>query len=153
MARIPRVAIGDMVYHVLNRANDREKIFQKEKDYAAFEKILFEAKEKYSMRILSFCIMPNHWHLILHPRKGENLSKFMRWITHTHTQRWHTHYKSTGYGHVYQGRYKSFPIEKDNYFLQACRYIERNSLRAGLVKKAEDWRWSSLWIREFGNSK
>jgi putative transposase len=153
MARIPRAAIGDMVYHVLNRANGREQIFNKEKDYQAFKKILFEAKEKYPMRILSFCIMPNHWHLILYPRVGEDLSKFMRWITHTHTQRWHAHYKSVGCGHVYQGRYKSFPIEKNNYFLQACRYIERNPLRVGLVKKAENWRWSSLWIRKFGTKK
>ena len=153
MARIPRAAIGDTVYHILNRANGREKIFQKEKDYEAFEKILFEAKEKYPMRILSFCIMPNHWHLILYPHEGEDLPKFMRWITHTHTQRWHTHYKSIGCGHVYQGRYKSFPIEKDNYFLQACRYVERNPLRAGLVKKVGNWRWSSLWIREFGTKK
>ena len=153
MARIPRSAVGDMVYHVLNRANGREKIFQKEKDYEAFEKILFEAKEKYPMRILSYCIMPNHWHLVLYPENGEDLSRFMRWITHTHTQRYHTHYKSIGYGHVYQGRFKSFPVDKDEYFIQLCRYIERNPLRAGLLKKAQDWRWSSLWIRESGTEK
>ena len=81
------------------------------------------------------------------------MSQFMRWITHTHTQRYHAHYKTIGYGHLYQGRYKSFPIEKDNHFLQVCRYIERNPIRAGLVKKAQDWKWSSLWIREYGNEK
>lgn len=150
MPRIPRSAVGDMVYHVLNRANGREKIFQKEKDYEAFLTILSEAKEKYPMRILSFCIMPNHWHFVLCPEKGEDLSRFMRWITHTHTQRYHTHYKTTGYGHVYQGRFKSFPVEKDEYFLQLCRYVERNPVRSGLVQKAKDWKWSSLWIREHG---
>ena len=98
MARTPRSAIGDVVYHILNRANGREQIFKEEKDYQDFEKILFEAKEKYSMRILSFCIMPNHWHLILYPKTGEDLSSFMRWITHTHTQRYHVKYKSIGYG-------------------------------------------------------
>jgi len=92
--------------------------------------------------------MPNRWHLVLHPENGEDLSKFMRWVTHTHTQRYHTHYKSIGYGHVYQGRFKSFPVEKDAYFLQLCRYVERNPLRAGLVQKAQEWRWGSLWIRE-----
>ena len=153
MARIPRNVVSDVVYHILNRANGREQIFQKEKDYEAFIKILIEAKEKYPMRILSFCIMPNHWHLVLYPKKGEDLSNFMRWITHTHTQRYHSRYKTIGYGHIYQGRYKSFPIEKDNHFLQVCRYIERNPLRAKLVKKAQNWKWSSLWIRENGTKK
>jgi len=105
------------------------------------------------MRILSFCIMPNHWHLILYPEKSEDLSIFMRWITHTHTQRYHAQHKSIGYGHVYQGRFKSFPVEKDDYFIQLCRYVERNPLRANLVKKAQDWRWSSLWMREKGTKK
>lgn len=153
MTRIPRSAVGDMVYHVLNRANGREKIFKKQKDYQAFEKILHEAKEKYPMRILAFCLMPNHWHFVLYPEKGEDLSKFMRWVTHTHTQRYHAHYKSIGCGHVYQGRYKSFPIEQDDHFLQVCRYVERNALRAGLVRRAEDWKWSSAWVRERGNKK
>ena len=153
MARILRSAAGDIVYHILNRANGREQIFQKEKDYEAFTKILFGAKEKYPMRILSFCIMPNHWHFVLYPKTGQDLSNFMRWITHTHTQRYHSHYKSIGYGHVYQGRYKSFPIEKDNHFLQACRYVEKNPLRAGLCKMVQDWKWSSLWIREQGNKE
>ena len=153
MARIPRKAVGDEIYHIINRANGREQIFQKEKDYEAFEKILFEAKERCPMRILSFCIMPNHWHFVLYPKKGEDLSNFMRWVTHTHTQRYHAHYNSIGCGHIYQGRFKSFPIEKDNHFLQVCRYVERNPLRAGLVQKAEDWRWSSLWVQERGTDK
>ena len=153
MARIPRNIIGDIPYHILNRANGREQIFNKEKDYEAFEKILFEAKEKHPMRVLSYCLMPNHWHMILYPETDMAMPNFMCWITHTHTQRWHTHYKSIGYGHLYQGRYKSFPIEKDNHLLQVCRYIERNPLRAGLVEKAEDWRWGSLWIREKGSQE
>lgn len=140
-----------MVYHVLNRANEKTKIFRKDKDYEAFEKILIEAKEKQQMRILAYCLMPNHWHLVLYPLKDGDLSNFMRWVTLTHTQRWHTHYKSVGYGHLYQGRYKSFPVQKDEHFLQLVRYVERNAKRAGLVKRAEDWKWSSLYQREFGN--
>lgn len=105
------------------------------------------------MRILSFSLMPNHWHFVLFPKKADDLSQFMRWITHTHTQRWHAHYHSIGSGHVYQGRYKSFPIAKDDHFLQVCRYVERNALRAGLVCQAEAWRWSSLWIRKFGTQE
>ncbi|MBP9751628.1 MAG: transposase [Candidatus Moranbacteria bacterium] len=151
MARQLRATAPDIVYHVLNRANAREGIFQKEKDYAAFERILLEAREKFDMRILAFCIMPNHWHLILHPKTAESLSQFMRWITHTHTQRYHTHYHSIGYGHVYQGRYKSFPVQDDDYFLQVCRYVERNPIRAGLAEKIEDWQWSSSSIRKNGS--
>ncbi len=153
MARIPRAAVGDMVYHVINRSNGRLTIFKEENDYKAFERILEEAKEKYSMRILSYCIMPNHWHFIMYPKKGEDLANFIRWVTLTHTQRWHVKNKTVGEGHLYQGRYKSFPIQKDEYFLQACRYVERNPLRAKLVKKAEDWRWSSLWINVRGNNQ
>lgn len=87
---------------------------------------------------------------MLYPRTGEDLSQFMRWITHTHTQRFHAHYHSIGYGHVYQGRFKSFPVQSDDYFLQVCRYVERNSVRAGLAEKIEDWQWSSAWIRKSG---
>ena len=153
MARIPRSVIGDMVYHVLNRANNKKTIFQEEKDYYALEKVLLEGKEKFPIDIYSLIIMPNHWHFVLSAKIGENISSFMRWITHTHTQRWHVKYKSIGYGHVYQGRYKSFPIERDNHFLQVCRYVERNPLRAKLVNRAEDWKWSSLWIRKYGTDK
>lgn len=153
MARVPRLVVGDIVYHVLNRANGRMLIFQKDKDYEAFEKVLTEAKGRHSMRILSYCLMPNHWHLLLYPRGDEDMPRFMRWLGLTHTQRWHTAHKTIGNGHLYQGRYKSFPVQADEHFLQVCRYIERNSLRAKLVKRAEDWRWSSLWLRRKGDKK
>jgi len=150
MARTPRNAVSDMVYHVLNRANGRMRIFQKDRDYQAFEKLLVEAKEKYPMRILAYCLMPNHWHLLLYPHGDNDLSRFMRWLGLTHTQRWHAAHKTIGYGHLYQGRYKSFPVQTDEHFLQVTRYIERNPLRATLVKRAEDWQWSSLWRRQRG---
>ena len=73
------------------------------------------------------------------------MSRFVRWVTATHTMRYHAHYHSSGEGHVYQGRFKSFPIQDDEHFLTVCRYVERNALRAKLVKRAEDWRWGSLW--------
>jgi len=95
--------------------------------------------------------MPNHWHLILYSKKDGDLQKFMGWVSMTHTQRWHSRYKTIGSGHLYQGRYKSFPIETNRYLLQLFRYVERNALRAKLVKKAEDWKWSSLYRREKGN--
>ncbi len=153
MARIPRQAVGDMVYHVLNRANGRMRIFTRDQDYQAFETLLGEAKEKYSMRLLSYCLMPNHWHLLLYPRGNDDLPRFMRWLGLTHTQRWHTAHKTIGYGHLYQGRYKSFPVQTDEHFLQVARYIERNPLRANLVQKAQAWQWSSLWRRTRGTNK
>lgn len=153
MARTPRSAVGNVVYHVLNRANGRMRIFRKDRDYEAFEKVLKDAKERYQVRILSYCLMPNHWHLLLYPRVGGDMPRFMRWLGLTHTQRWHTAHKTIGYGHLYQGRYKSFPVQTDEHFLQVCRYIERNPLRAKLTKRAEDWRWSSLWLRRGGSKK
>lgn len=153
MPRTNRVDIGEMVYHIINRANARMQIFNEDKDYQLFEKVLKEAKEKFNMRILSYCIMPNHWHLVLYPKQNGDLQRFMGWLSMTHTQRWHSQHKTTGSGHLYQGRYKAFIIQTNKYLLQLFRYIERNALRAKLVKKAEDWKWSSLWRRERGDLK
>ena len=97
------------------------------------------------MRTLAYCVMPNHWHLVVWPRREGDLSRFMAWLTLTHTQRWHAYHHSTGTGHLYQGRFKSFPVQSDEHFLTVCRYVERNPLRANLVVRAEEWRWSSLW--------
>jgi len=83
--------------------------------------------------------------LLLWPRADGELSETMRWLTVTHTQRWHAHRNSAGTGPVYQGRFKSFPVQSDEHFLSVARYVERNAVRAHLVKRAEEWRWSSLW--------
>lgn len=149
MGRPLRHAPGGYAYHVLNRANSRMTIFRKDADYQAFERILAEALGHVAgMRLLAYCLMPNHWHLVLWPRHDGELSDFGHWLTLTHTQRWHAHYHNIGYGHLYQGRFKSFPVQEDEHLLTVCRYVERNALRAGLVKKAEDWQWSSLWRRQ-----
>jgi len=153
MGRALRIDIGNEIYHVLNRANARMTIFEKDNDYQAFETILEEAKNRYPIQIFSYQIMPNHWHFCLCPKNDGDMTKFVQWLTLTHTQRWHAHHHSIGTGHLYQGRYKSFLVQKDNYFLQLCRYIENNALRAKLVQGAEDWRWSSLWRREQGTNR
>jgi REP-associated tyrosine transposase len=148
MGRPLRVSPGGYAYHCLNRGNGRAAIFRKDADYEAFERILAETKEHVpGMRLISFCLMPNHWHLVLWPRRDGELSDYLHWLTLTHTQRWHAHYHNRGGGHLYQGRFKSFPIEADDHFLTVCRYVERNALRAGLVRRAEDWRFCSLWRR------
>ena len=147
MGRSLRPTSADVVYHVLNRANARMTLFEDDGDYVAFERVLGQACERVSMRLLAYCVMPNHWHFVVWPRRDGDLSRFMNWLTLTHTQRWHQHRHSVGVGHVYQGRFKSFPVETNEYLLTVCRYVERNPVRAGLVERVEQWRWSSAGTR------
>ncbi len=144
MPRVPRVDVGGEIYHVINRANARLPIFFQKEDYILFEEILEKAKDKYNMRILAYCLMQNHFHLVLYPHKDGDLQRFMQWVTLTHTQRWHIKNNTVGTGHLYQGRYKSFLVEGDNHLLSVVRYVERNALRAGVVRKAENWDFCSL---------
>ena len=153
MPRINRVDIGGEVYHVLNRANARVQIFDNKDDYQQFETILEEAVEKFSMRLLAYCIMPNHFHLVLHPKADGDMGEFMSWLTNTHTRRWHVSKNTVGQGHLYQGRYKSFVCEQDQHLLTVLRYVERNAKKANLVRKAEDWQWSSVWRRHKGKQE
>ena len=135
------------MYHVLNRAVGRAQIFDKSLDYSAFEKVLKQAKAIVPMRLMAYAILPNHWHLVIWPYADGDLSAYLHWLTMTHTQRWHAHHHTVGTGPLYQGRFKSFPIQEDEHFLAVCRYVERNPLRANLVAQAETWRWGSLWHR------
>ena len=150
MGRPTRTDIGGYVYHVLNRANARTTIFNTEKEYQDFEAILFEAMEKFQMRLLSYCLMPNHFHLVLYPQTDGEIKKFMHWLTLTHTQRWHANTKTIGYGHLYKGRYKSFIVENDSHLWIVLAYVERNPLRAKLVKSLKNWKWSSYYKRLHG---
>jgi putative transposase len=145
MARRLRWSDGGYVYHVLNRAVGRAALFDKSADYAAFEKILRESWERFEMRLLSFLIMPNHWHLVIWPRQDGALSEYLQWVAVTHVRRWHRHHHTVA---TFTGRFRSFPIQEGEHFLTVCRYVERNALRANLVREAQKWRWSSLWHRE-----
>lgn len=138
---------------MLNRANARVQIFDDHKDYEVFEVILEEAVHRYDMRLLAYCVLPNHWHLVVYPKQDGDLSAFAGWLTNTHTRRWHVSKDTVGEGHLYQGRYKSFICQKDEHFLRLARYVERNAKQANLVKKAENWRWSSVCRREKGTKK
>ena len=151
MGRVRRVDVGNMVYHALNRANFRSRLFKKDAHYEDFLAVAEESLKGVPMRLLAYCLMPNHWHLVLYPRADGGLSRFLQRITLTHTQRYHAQTRTVGYGHVYQGRYKSLPVESDRHFLALVRYVERNAQRAQLVKRAEDWPWSSVHARLYGN--
>jgi putative transposase len=148
MPRRKRKNLGNIVYHVFNRANGRLRIFKKAGDFEAFERVMGEGLSRFPMRLLGYCLMGNHWHLLLWPRGDGELSTFMQWVTMTHSQRWHAAHGTAGTGHLYQGRFKSFPVQSSSYYLTVLRYIESNPLRAGLVQNSADWQWSSLAIRQ-----
>src|SRR3569623_757048 len=135
MPRRARSILGGYAYHVLNRANGRLRLFRKDADFAAFEEVLRQAQERLPLRILGYVVMSNHWHFVVWPKRDEGplISEFFRWLTVTHTQRWHAHHGTSGMGHLYQGRFKSFPIAADEHLLTVLRYVERNALRAKLV--------------------
>ena len=127
------------IYHALNRGNARQTIFHKNEDYEAFLRALGEGLQRYPVELFSFTLMPNHWHMVLRPAENGLMGRLLRWVTATHTQRYHAHYHTSGEGHLYQSRFKSFPVADDDHFLVVCRYVERNPLRARLVQRAEDW--------------
>ena len=141
MPRSSRPTPGGYCYHVLNRGNARRTVFRKPADYDSFVGLLGEAQERGPMRLVAWCLMPNHFHLVLWPRGDGDLSRYMMWLLTAQVRRYHRHYRSSG--HVWQGRFKSFPIQKDEHLIAVLRYVERNPLRANLVAKAQDWRWSS----------
>jgi putative transposase len=130
---------------VLNRGNGRAEVFHKDEDFEAFIRLFEPARERLPMRLVGWCLMPNHFHLVLWPQGDRDLGRWMQWLLTSHVRRYHRHYG--GSGHVWQGRFKAFPIQRDDHFLAVLRYVERNPLRARLVERAEDWRWSSLRLQ------
>jgi len=141
MPRIARGLVDGFVYHILNRGNGKQQVFHRNQDYEAFTNLMREVKDRYPVKVFAYCLMPNHFHMILMPVHAEKLSKWMQWLMTSHVRYHHRHYKTSG--HIWQGRFKSFIIQKDNYLLTALRYVEGNPVRAGLVSSARNWLWSS----------
>jgi putative transposase len=144
MPRTQRACVGGLCYHVLNRGNGRATVFHKPGDFAAFAALLHEALQERPMRLLAWCLMPSHFHLVLWPEGDNDLSRWMQWLMNAHVRRYHQHHHSGGQGHIWQGRFKAFPIQADEHLLAVMRYVERNPVRAKLVARAQDWSWSSL---------
>jgi putative transposase len=134
---------GGLVFHVLNRGVRRMQLFDRPGDYRLFLDLFRETQRRVPIRCLAYCLMPNHFHVVLWPREDGEMSQFMFRFTTTHSKRWHLAHGSNGTGAVYQGRFKSIPVCTDGYFLRLCRYVERNPVRAGLTSKCEQWPWSS----------
>ncbi len=150
MPRIARVAPGGIVYHVINRANGRLRLFKTSEDFAAFQRAMIDAHRHHPLPLLGWCLMGNHWHFVAHPRRDGDLSRFFGYLGLLHATRWQAAHDAIGIGHVYQGRFKNFMIQQDEHLLWVLRYVERNPLRAKLVKRAQDWPWSSLHARSHG---
>ena len=148
MPRKPRQLLDGGYYHVISRANNRKYILSEQADFETFKDLLNKAKIRYSWKLYHYCVMSNHFHLLMKMEIGTHLPKLMQYLLHEYSRYYR---KKTGYiGCLWQGRYKSSLIEKESYMLQCGRYIERNPLRAGIVSTLEDYPWSSYRYYGFG---
>jgi len=145
---MPRIARGEIVggiYHIINRGNMKMQVFDDMEDYEYFLELLEKASKRENVEIHAYCLMPNHFHLLLVPQEEKSLSRLMQWVMTSHVRYYHKKNKTSG--HIWQGRYKSFIVEKESYYITLIQYIEANALRAKLVKRAEDWLYGSLCER------
>ena len=147
MGRPRRSLPAGTIAHIVNRSVDRRTIFHDRLDYDAFTSLLEEGREKAWVDVLGYCVMPNHWHLIVRALADNSISRYMKWLTATHVLRYRTFHANLGNGHLYQGRFRSVVIVDDEQFLTALRYVEANACKAGLVRWAEHWEWSSGFER------
>jgi putative transposase len=128
----------------MNRAVRRTVLFETDADYEAFITVLLESLRRFKVHVISFQLMPNHWHFVTLCDWIEEISNWMHWVAGTHANRWNGAHGTRGTGAVYQGRFKAVPIQHGYSLVRVCRYVERNALRKGLVDSAEKWPWSSL---------
>lgn len=147
MPRRPRHTLRGVAFHVLNRAVRGTTLFETDKDFDAFARILRESLYQSRVEILSYEVMRNHWHFVMTCDRIANLSTFMQRFEGRHANNWAGAHRARGRGYVYQGRFKSIPVQTSHSLIRVCRYVERNALRANLVAKAEDWPWGSLHAR------
>jgi putative transposase len=141
MGRLPRAIDDGLVYHAMNRGNNRAEVFADDGDHEAFVESLRVAKGLYPFALFGYCLMSNHFHLLLRPGPGQSISRILQSVTVAHTWRHHKWHGSSG--HVWQGRFKSPVIQDDGHLLVVLRYIEANPVRAGMVADPGDYRWSS----------
>jgi putative transposase len=138
------------IYHVFNRGAQRQELFHCDQSYADFETLIKDTFLEIPLPIFTYELMPNHWHFVVRPTEEYQVSDFFQQLAGTHGKRFRVASETIGEGHVYQDRFKSFPVESDGHFLALCRYVERNAKRAKLVERAEKWRWGAMWRRMNG---
>lgn len=142
MPRVARGVIPDIPYHIIHRGNNHQKIFLSKADYLYFLSLMHEAKEKYPCRIYSYVLMPNHLHFLLESsHQSENLAKFIKLVAQKYAQHVNKFHKRTGT--LWEGRFKSSPVSKDDYLLACTRYIELNPVRANIINDPSMYKWSS----------
>jgi putative transposase len=144
MPRLPRAQLERGFFHVLNRGNHRQMLFRRGEEYAMFLEIVSQATAKFKVELWGYCLMGNHWHMVVEVEAMRELSRWMHWISNRHVRLVHRENRSLEGGHIYQGRFKSFPIQDESYLYNVLLYVEANPLRAKLVARAEQWPWSSL---------
>jgi putative transposase len=145
MPRSARGLVGNSYYHVINRGNGQQRIFHKDSDFAVLISLFEDAREKYSVKVYAYCLMPDHFHLLVKPAIAGDLSRWMQWLMTSHVRRYHRRYGTSG--HIWQGRFKCFIVKEDEHLLAVTRYIEGNPVRSGMVESALEWRWSSHAVR------
>jgi len=148
MPRSARLLLDNVCYHVITRGNQRQKVFLKDEDSIRYLEILSKYKKRYNFAVYGYCLMPNHVHLILDPDTRDNLAKIMQAVNQSYTRYFNFQYKKSG--HLWQGRFKSMVIHKDEYLLDCVKYIELNPLRAKIVDSPLDYQWSSYKSRIIG---
>jgi putative transposase len=146
MPRPPRIIVADWCYHFLNRGNEKAKIFHEPADYDSFIELVGKAQLRVFVPILAYCLMPNHLHFVVRPNSAEDLTQWAHWLFTSHAHRYRAKHDTTG--HVWQGRFKTFAIQRDQHLLTVLRYVERNALASNLVGRAEEWQWGSLRWRK-----
>ena len=149
MPRKPRQLVDGGYYHLIARGNNRLYIFNEPEDFIAFKGLLNRCAEKFSHKLYHYCLMSNHFHLLISIDQGLHLPKMMQFLLYTYSL---FYKKKTPYtGHLWEGRYKSLVVDKESYMLECGRYIERNPVRAKLCQRPEDYAWSSYPYYAFGN--
>src|SRR5437773_2945782 len=150
MGRPLRPIADGLIYHALNRGNNRAAVFAREADFRAFLRALGQTQLRYPFQLYGYCLMTNHFHLLLQPEAGQSISRILQSLTVAHTWRYHRAHASVG--HVWQGRFKSPVIQDDDHLLVVLRYVEANPLRAGMVRDLKDYPWTSYGVHGLGRT-
>jgi putative transposase len=148
MPRPKRSCEAGEVYHLINRGNKKARVFIEVTDYQEFVTAMADAAERTGVRHMTFCIMPNHFHIVAQSSAENDISSYMQRLMNAHIRNYQDRHGTKGTGHIYQGRYRPIQVVTDQQFLNVCRYVDANPLRAGLVDRAEHWLWGGLALKK-----
>jgi putative transposase len=150
MPKHRRSIAPNSIHHIVNRGNDKKVIFRESVDYGSFLVLLREARERYPVELYAYCLMPNHFHLVVRTPDLDAISAYMHFVECVYACDLRSYDRSKGHGHIFQRRYWNKPVEGAGYLMTVMKYVEANPVRAGLVDWAHEWEWSSMWERVTG---